>query len=366
MTLGIGGAGSKLSSLLDPRNVIINVSQTELDKVRAAEKLLAVLHSERGQRRGCRKNPELGMEAFTSIRNRLLDLIRGDLVIASAGGGTGNGICTRLLGELAAQPSVPEDERTAFAFLVPYAERESAEYVNNAIAFLTGPVSRAVDSGNTGNIFLSTSRGKFVRRISEPQFNEELVASLRGFLEIPARGAALPLIEGHIDYEDFDQYLAKPFFNYFTAFELEQSGGFAAQLEAHRNPFLLPPDTPIEALFFLEVPPGGDATLCYEVLDHLASFNVSPVFSVAENPERSRPFITVSLLYSRKPELLLTDLQRVAQTREEEKIRKSIEQQVTLRHRPLNVEEEARKAGKKAGKSEEDVLSVLRRLGKLR
>jgi len=366
MTIGIGGAGSKLSALLDPHNLIINVSEIELEKVRAEEKLLAVLHSEKGQRRGARKNPLLGAEAFASIRVRLMDRIKGELVFASTGGGTGNGICSQVLNELAVQKEVPEEERTRFGLLVPYAPQESAEYVKNTIDFLSGPVSRAVDSGNTGNIFLFSNREKYEKRLSEPRFNEQLVASLRNFLDIPARGAALPLLEGHIDYEDFDLYLSRPFFNYFTSFELGGEEDFGSLLARHANPYLLQPDAPIEALFFLELPTGWDPTVFYRVVDHLVRSSAAPIFSVAENPERQRPFITLSLLYSRKPEGLVADFQRIAQTHDEERIRKSVEQQVTLRPQRVDIEQEARKAGQRAGKSEEDVLSVLRRIGKLR
>ncbi len=366
MSVGIGGAGSKLSAQLSADNVIVNVSEAELNKVPAAEKLLAVLHSERGQRRGCRKNPSLGRESFASIRTRIMDLVRGNLVFASAGGGTGNGICSMILSEIAAQPAIAEEERTRFALLMPSPEHEPAEYVRNSIEFLTGPLSAAMDSGNAGNIFLLSNREKFRRRMPEHDFNEAVVASLRNFLEIPRRGEELELLEGHIDYEDFDLYLAKPYFNHFTAFEFDANEPFAAALQRAANPYLLPADTAIEALFFLELPPDADRGLFYPILDALAGQRLAPVYSVAINPRRSRPFISVSQLYGRKPDLLVKDLQAAALGHQQERIRKSLEQQVVLTTPDVDLEEEARIEAKKAGKSEDDILSVLRRLGKLR
>ena len=131
-----------------------------------------------------RKNPSLGQAAFRSIRDRVLDQAQGSLVMTSTGGGTGNGICTRLLFEIADRPDVPEDERTCFAFLLPFATKEPAEYVKNTIDFLAGPVSVALDSGNTGNMFLFSNRLKFEKKYSEKHFNTLLVESLQSFLTV--------------------------------------------------------------------------------------------------------------------------------------------------------------------------------------
>lgn len=65
MSIGIGGAGSKLASLLDGgRCTIVNVSETEMNKVEAANRILAVTHSTRGQFQGSGKNPNVGKTAF--------------------------------------------------------------------------------------------------------------------------------------------------------------------------------------------------------------------------------------------------------------------------------------------------------------
>ena len=59
MNIGIGGAGSKLASISSEAEcAIINVSELELSKVEAKQKILAVTHSAKGQLRGSGKKPK--------------------------------------------------------------------------------------------------------------------------------------------------------------------------------------------------------------------------------------------------------------------------------------------------------------------
>ena len=92
MAIGIGGAGGKLASLMSPNSVAVNVSETELQKTNASQKVMAFAHSEKGQLKGSKKDPAIGKSAFNSIRAQILELIQGNMVISSSGGGTGNGI----------------------------------------------------------------------------------------------------------------------------------------------------------------------------------------------------------------------------------------------------------------------------------
>lgn len=86
MAIGIGGAGSKLALGLDPSATIVNVSETELNKQDCPNKILAVVHNTRGQLRGSRKDPQLGRDAFLSIKRELMHLVRGNVVFSSTGG----------------------------------------------------------------------------------------------------------------------------------------------------------------------------------------------------------------------------------------------------------------------------------------
>ena len=80
MNIGIGGAGGKLASLASSGEcAVVNVSELELSKLEAKNKLLAVTHSARGQLRGSGKNPSIGREAFVSINEELKNLIKGNL-----------------------------------------------------------------------------------------------------------------------------------------------------------------------------------------------------------------------------------------------------------------------------------------------
>ncbi len=364
-TLGIGGAGSKIALSLDPEATVINVSQIELEKTDAANKLLAVVHSSEGQLQGSRKDPQIGRDAFLSIKEQVQSLASGGLVLASTGGGTGNGLSTGLLNELSALSSVPQTDKTRFGFILPYPHAEPTEYVNNTIDFLENPLSTAIDTGNTGNIYLFSNRRKFESRLPEEEFNQQLADSLKHFLAIPEKNASCRLLDGHIDYEDFALYQARPYFNHFTYFTYDPDTPFGEQLEPNHNPLLLEPDTPIEALFLLEMPKNSDPTCFYDILDYFTDLNVSPVYSVVENPQLRNPRVTVSLLYSRKPAELVADFQRVSEAQTEAKVRKSLEQNVELPKLEVNLENEAKRVARRQGADEDDVLAILRRLGKL-
>jgi len=365
MTIGIGGAGSKIAAKLDSASCVVNVSEVELDKLACAQKILAMVHGSGGQLRGSRKNPEIGRDAFLSVKRELMDRVGGEMLFAATGGGTGNGIASGILEELCRAPDVAATEATVFVLILPYAKLEPAEYVVNTIAFLQGALSEAIDSGNTGNIILVSNQLKFESRLAEDQYNQMIVDSLNVFLAVPRKGEELPLLDGHIDQEDFRLYLSRPFFNHFTYFDYDPAQSVEKQLERNLNPLLLPPDNPIEGMFLLEVPEGDDPTIFYALLEHFAASNVSPVFGVVENPEREKPFLTVSLLYSRKPDELVEDFNLISEEHTKAKVRKSLEQHVALPKLEVNLEREAKRVAKQRGSEESDVLAVLRRLGKL-
>lgn len=364
MTIGIGGAGSKVAVKLDPSATIVNVSETELNKVPSEHRILASVHASHGQFRGSRKDPSIGHDAYLSVRRELLTLVRGNMVFSSTGGGTGSGMVTGLLRSLAELDDVPAADKTFFGLILPYAPLEPAEFVRNTIEFLQGPLSTAIDSGNTGNIVLFSNRLKFESRLAEDAYNSMLVDSLKVLLAVPEKNDTLDLLDGHIDHEDFQLFISRPYFNHFTYFDFDPAQPFADQLGANGNPLLLPAEAPIEALFLLEVPKGGDPTHFYAILQYFADHNVSPVYSVVENPAIEKPFVTVSLLYSRKPAELLDDFNRISERHAQAKVEKSLEQYVTLPRLEVNLVKEAKRAAKQHG-TEEDVLTVLKRLGKL-
>lgn len=120
MTIGIGGAGGKLAIKLDPNATVVNVSETELEKCGAENRILAVVHAARGQMKGSRKDPGIGHDAFQSIKEELLHLTRGNTVFSSTGGGTGNGITSGILEELCNPESIHPTEKTNFGLILPY------------------------------------------------------------------------------------------------------------------------------------------------------------------------------------------------------------------------------------------------------
>ena len=367
MTIGIGGAGCKIAVKMDPDAMLVNVSETEMGKVNGGgRRLLASLHDGHGQYKGSRKNPAIGHDAYQSIRREMQSRIKGEMVFSSSGGGTGTGIVTGLLEDLTAVDSVPMDEKTVFVFVLPYAELEANEFVNNTSEFLSGPVAAAIDKGNTGNIILFSNTVKFKKKIAEDKFNDMIASSLKTFLDIPEKNERLKLLEEHIDREDFAQYLSRPFFNHFTYFNYDPSDSFEKQLYKHANPLLLKPEQPIEALFLLEVPEGGDPTIFYDINEYFNGIMVRPIYSVVENPEITKPFITVSLLYSRKPAELVDDFNKIAEEHIQAKIEKTVNQYVTLPKVAVNLEakEKASENVKTHGDNEE-VLAILTRIGKL-
>ena len=366
MTIGIGGAGSKLAAKLDPEATLINVSQTELNKVEGgSNRILASVHSLHGQLRGSRKNREIGHDAYQSVRRQLQELIRGNKVFCSSGGGTGNGITTGILEDIAAVNEIPIQDKTFFGIVLPYPELEPIEFVDNTVEFLSGPLSNAIAVGNTGNVVLFSNKVKFEAELSEENYNEMLMESLKVFLAIPDKNDNLKLLDGHIDHEDFALYISKPYFNHFCSFEYDPDKDFGKQLEANLNKFLLKPDVPIEAMFLLEIPKGGDPTAFYGILKHFNAIDVSPVYSVVENPEIDEPFITVSLLYSRMPDDLVDDFCEISQRHAHAKVKKTMEQFRELQKLNVNMEQEAIKVVREKGNGQTDILDALRRIGKL-
>ncbi len=365
MTIGIGGAGGKLAMKLDSGATIVNVSQTEMDKLPAERKILAVNHAAQGQLRGSRKDPAIGLRAFQSIRAELLPMCRGNIVLSSTGGGTGTGVSTGLLGAISEGGEPELADRTMFVFLLPHAEMEAGEYVKNTTEFLQGSVSEAVDSGNTGNIVLMSNRVKFESKLPEEEYNDLLINSLKTFLAIPHKNDDLKLLDGHIDGEDFTLYRSKPYFNHFTAFDFTPAADFAKQLKKNLNPLLLAPENPIEAMFLLEVPEGGDPRAFYDILEYFKTVEATPVYSVVENPRLKKPFVTVSMLYSRKPAELVEDFNRITVAHATTKVRKTMDQYVTLQKLHVNMESEVKKVARQKGSPEGDILTVLKRIGKL-
>jgi hypothetical protein len=365
MSIGIGGAGSKLASLMAPESAtIVNVSQTELDKTPARNKILAVAHSSRGKFQGAGKNPEVGRTAFNSISEEIYELIKGEVVFTATGGGTGNGVASVLLNRIADESAISLNDKTVFGFILPYVEMESAEFVENTVDFLMGPVSKAIDSGNTGNMILFSNKLKFEARIPEHDYNTMLASGLTQFLTIPEKGDRLELLDGHVDHEDFRVYLSKPYFNHFCQFEYTPNRPFAELLKENYNPTLLPPEQPIEAMFLLEVPDRQMTASFYTILDYFATDMVKPAYGVVHNPELKRPMITLSLLYSRKPKELVDDFCHMMERMTQKKIKKTISQFVKLEEHRMNVEDEVRKI--QQDDSQNSVLEVLGRLKKLR
>lgn len=367
MSIGIGGAGSKIASLLNKDEAtIVNVSASELEKTEAKNKILAVAHSPRGQFKGAGKNPDVGKTAFISINEEIFSIIKGDMVFSSTGGGTGNGITSVLLDRIAEQDVVPQADKTMFSFILPYLNRESAEYVENTIDFLLGPVSRSIDSGNTGNIILFSNKLKFEGRISEHDYNTMIVSSLKNFNAIPDKGDEFELLDGHIDHEDFDVYTSKPYFNHFCQFEYTPDRPFAELLNENLNPLLLPPEQAIEAMFLLEVPNKDQTPFFYNILDFFADDDVKPHYGVVHNPNIQNPIITMSVLYSRKPKELVDDFKQMADLMTRKKLKKSITQFVKLEERNLDIDNEVRKIEEADEQNGNSVLDVLARLKKLR
>ncbi len=371
--IGIGGAGGKLAAKMDAEHaILVNVSETELDKVSGGgEHIVAPVQSTAGQFRGSRKDPLIGHDAYNTIRRRMQDIISGAIVFSSTGGGTGNGITTGILEDIIARDDslessngIPINEKTMFALVLPDYEQES-NYVENSIDFMSNPVANAIDKGSTGNIMLFSNKLKFDDQIGEDAYNQMIVDSLNVFMAIPDKNTNLKLLELHIDHEDFTAYTSKPYFNHFCYFDYDQSKDFGAQLAANWNKLLLPPEEPIEAMFLLEVPSGMDHTMFYKILPYFEKKKVTPFYSVVENPSLQRPFITVSLLYSRKPLELIDEFNKVNQEVKDAKVNKSLDQHVVLQKLDVDMKNEAKRASKEKGLNAEEVLTALKRINKL-
>ena len=132
-------------------------------------------------------------------------------------------------------------------------------------------------------------------------------------------------------------------------------------MNAHHNPLLVAPEDPIEAMFLLEVPVGGDSTIFYNIVEYFNGLGVKPIYSVAENPAVKSPHVTVALLYSRKPAELVQDFNKVAEEQAQTKVRKTIDQFVQVEQLQVDLEDEARKAN--AG--QDDILAMLKRIHKI-
>ncbi|MBR5025236.1 MAG: hypothetical protein IKX48_09225, partial [Victivallales bacterium] len=209
--IGIGGAGGKLAAKMDAEHaILVNVSETELDKVSGGgEHIVAPVQSTAGQFRGSRKDPLIGHDAYNTIRRRMQDIIGGSIVFSSTGGGTGNGITTGILEDIMARDDslessngIPINEKTMFCLVLPDYEQES-NYVENSIDFMSNPVANAIDKGSTGNIMLFSNKLKFDEQIGEDAYNQMIVDSLNVFMAIPEKNTNFKLLELHIDHEDF-------------------------------------------------------------------------------------------------------------------------------------------------------------------
>jgi hypothetical protein len=242
---------------------------------------------------------------------------------------------------------------------------ESAEFVENTVDFLMGPVSHAIDSGNTGNIILFSNKLKFEGRLAEHDYNTILMAGLNHFLSIPRKGDLLEMLDGHVDHEDFRVYLSKPYFNHFCQFEYDSTRAFADLLKESYNAALLPPEQPIEAMFLLEVPNREMTTCFYNILDYFAADHVKPSYGVVLNPQLKKPLLTLSLLYSRKPKELVEDFCSMVDEMTQKKLKKTIDQFVKLEEHRINVEDAVRKI-ESEDETSNSVLEVLGRLKKLR
>ena len=90
------------------------------------------------------------------------------------------------------------------------------------------------------------------------------------------------------------------------------------------------------------------------------------MYSVVRNPNIDKPFVTVSMLYSRKPMDLVNDFNHISEESTKAKIEKSLEQYVEFDRMEVNFKEEAKKVADEKGQNEDEILSVLKRLGKLK
>jgi hypothetical protein len=371
--IGIGGAGGKIAAKMDSDNaILVNVSQTELDKViGGGERIVAPIQSIQGQFKGSRKEPQIGLEAYRTIRRRLLENIRGSIVFSSTGGGTGNGITKGIMEDIVELDEnaegghgLPIQDKTVFCLLLPD-DSETKEYVENSISFLSESVANVIDKGCTGNIMLFSNKRKFAEKIGEDAYNQMIVDSLNVFMAIPQKNENLKLLELHIDQEDFSSYIAKPYFNHFCYFDYDRTKDLGLQIKANSNSLLLPPEEAIEVMFLLEVPSGQDHTMFYDILQYYNKLKSPPVYSVVENPSLQRPFLTLSMLYSRKPIEVVEEFNQKNVDNMEMIIQRSLKQHVVLQKVAVDMNSEAKRAGEEIGINAE-ILSNLKRIGKIK
>ena len=331
--IGIGGAGGKIAAKMDSENaILVNVSQTELDKVvGGGERIVAPIQSIAGQFRGITKGI-------------LEDIVELD---EHAEGGHG----------------LPIQDKTMFCLLLPD-DSETREYVENSIDFLSDTLAGVIDKGCTGNIMLFSNKLKFADKIGEDAYNQMIVDSLNVFMAIPQKNETMKLLELHIDQEDFAAYIAKPYFNHFCYFDYDRTKDLGVQIKANANSLLLPPEEAIEVMFLLEVPPGQDHTMFYDIMQYYSKLKSPPVYSVVENPALQRPFLTLSMLYSRKPIEVLEEYNQKNVDNKDAIVQRSINQYVNLQKVAVDMDDEAKRAGAEKGINSE-VLNSLRRIGKL-
>lgn len=362
--IGIGGAGSKLAVKWDKAATTVNVSKIELDKVPTeGDQILAQLRAGDGEFQGSRMDPAIGYDAYQTVSRDLKKRIKGSVVFTATGGGTGSGITRGILEDLVSQEDIAIEDKTLFALVLPYGRLEADEFVSNTSKFLSGSVAPAIDSGNTGNIFMFSNQLKFEQRIPEDNFNQQIIESLQEFFAIPQKNADLKLLDEHIDQEDFTLFLSKPYFNHFTSFDYDANNDFGKQLTSHQNPLLLAPEQAIEALFLLEVPQGSDGTIFYNIVEYFNRQGVKPIYSVAENPALKAPRVTVSLLYSRKPAEQVQGYNQAAEEHAQTKVRKTLDQFVKVEPLHVDLDGEAKKITTPEGK--DDILAMLKRINKL-
>ena len=222
-----------------------------------------------------------------------------------------------------------------------------------------------IDGYKEGKLLVvDVNKLKFADKIGEDAYNQMIVDSLNVFMAIPQKNETMKLLELHIDQEDFAAYIAKPYFNHFCYFDYDRTKDLGVQIKANANSLLLPPEEAIEVMFLLEVPPGQDHTMFYDIMQYYSKLKSPPVYSVVENPALQRPFLTLSMLYSRKPIEVLEEYNQKNVDNKDAIVQRSINQYVNLQKVAVDMDDEAKRAGAEKGINSE-VLNSLRRIGKL-
>ena len=102
----------------------------------------------------------------------------------------------------------------------------------------------------------------------------------------------------------------------------------------------------------------------YDIMQYYNKLKSPPVYSVVENPALQRPFLTLSMLYSRKPIELVEEYNQKNVDNKDAIVQRSINQYVNLQKVAVDMDDEAKRAGAEKGINSE-VLNSLRRIGKL-